>query len=200
MAAENFYGRRHWPATLWAGVGLIAVFEFLLWVDVAQRTSQAPQDLQGPLVATARWVAVNMTALCWPAYLLVCDGVLAAMARRRGQRCISCIRARPNRFVVACLTSILIWCFFDWVNFAFLRAWRYQGLPEHAWQRYPGYFVAFAAIAPGMFLAAQFYQHLGLQRLARGGCALGVCFRARFSSWARRCSCIRFMSASRSAV
>lgn len=157
------------PATFYLGVALILAFEFLLWVDVSRRSGRPDAMPLGLVTSLARWVAVNMTALCWPAYLLLCDGVLTALARRRRDSAISSIRARPNRFVLAFLTSIPIWCFFDWVNFAFLRAWRYHGLPPHAWQRYFGYFLAFAAICPGMFLAAQFYQHLGLRRLCTRG-------------------------------
>lgn len=157
------------PATFWLGLALILVFELLLWLDVAHRTQPPHSPLSGLVAPLARWAAVNVTALCWPAYLLLCDGLLTHIARCRGDPAISSVRSRPNRVVLAGLTSVLIWCFFDWVNFAFLQAWRYQGLPPHAWQRYPGYVLAFAAISPGMFLAAQFYQHLGLARLRTTG-------------------------------
>ena len=58
---------------------------------------------------------------------------------------------------------------FDWVNFYFMRAWSYHGLPEQTWSRYVGYFIAFAAINPGMFLAAQWFNQLGLRRLRTTG-------------------------------
>ena len=87
---------------------------------------------------------------------------------------ISPVRARPNRFVVAWVTSIPVWCFFDWVNFRFMHAWVYHGLPESAGQRYVGYFIAFAAISPGMFMAAQGLQYLGLRRVRTRGVWLGM--------------------------
>ncbi|MFW6032402.1 MAG: hypothetical protein ACOCTI_03415, partial [Phycisphaeraceae bacterium] len=103
------------------------------------------------------------------AYLLLFDGLLTWLARHRGERGITAIRARPNRFLVAWLTSIPVWCFFDTVNFYWIDAWRYWGLPAEFWRRAAGYFVAFAAISPGMFLAAQLYQHLGMRRLRTAG-------------------------------
>lgn len=161
------------PWTLWVGLIAIVSLEALLWVDVQARGGAVvpwdalPSGLLRPqtsLERIARWVAVNMTALSWVAYLLLADGLLTLLARRRGDPAISSIRARPNRFVVAWLTSIPVWCFFDWVNFYWMDAWRYHGLPAMFSQRAAGYFIAFAAISPGMFLAAQFYQALGLKR------------------------------------
>ncbi len=157
--------------TLWLGLGLIAACQVLLLLDVNRRGGiviPSPTPLprpNGALEHVARWVAVNMTGLGWIGYLLVFDGLLTRLSRTRRDPTIASIRARPNRFVVAWLTSIPVWCFFDWVNFYFMDAWRYHGLPPQFSQRVVGYFIAFAAISPGMFLAAQLYQRLGLSRL-----------------------------------
>ena len=160
---------------------MILVCQGLLAVDVAGRDGpvSGPQTGQlagpdGPLAHLARLVAVNMTGLCWVGYLLVLDGVLVALARRSGDLVACSTRVRPHRFLVACLTSIPIWCYFDWVNFYFMHAWTYHGLPRHWWQRWPGYFVAFGAIGPGMFLTAQLLQQLGAKRLVRPRCALPI--------------------------
>ena len=165
------------PLTLVVGLTLIAACEALLAVDVHDRgglimghdvmtLSQLPRP-QTPLQRAARLAAVNMTPLCWLGYLLSFDGLLAWLARRRGEPALASLRARPNRFLVAWLTSVPMWCWFDWINFRFMDAWRYFGMPPHFSQRVVGYFIAFAAISPGMFLAAQFYQALGLRRLPR---------------------------------
>ncbi len=164
---------RRWPLTLWIGLGIIFVCEGLLLVDVWRRGGAVvPEPVlpaRGALGCVARWVAVNMTVLCWVAYLLVFDGLLAGLARRRASPDIASIRRRPHRFLAAWLTSVPVWCWFDWVNFHFLDAWQYHGLPPQFWQRVGGYFVAFAAISPGMFLAAQALQGLGLKRLRTQG-------------------------------
>jgi hypothetical protein len=165
------------PFTLVIGLTTILGCEALLFLDVRWRGgavvplpagAELPEP-QGWLGDLARWVAMNMTVLCWVGYLFTFDGLLTWLGRRRGEPGVSSIRARPNRFVVAWLTSVPVWCFFDYVNFAFLDAWRYHGLPGAFGERAVGYFIAFAAISPGMMLAAQWLQQLGLGRLRTSG-------------------------------
>jgi hypothetical protein len=178
------------PLTLLIGLGVILACEVLLGLDVRQRGGTvigpafpSPSALPEPATAigrAARLGAFNMTPLCWAAYLLLLDGALRWQSERLGDASIPAIRRRPNRFVVAWLTSIPVWCYFDWLNFTRMHAWAYFGLPPQFAARVVGYFLAFAAIVPGMFLAAQFYQHLGLRRLrladksAAGRVAAGV--------------------------
>jgi len=159
------------PWTLIAGLLLVAVCELLLFVDVHGRGGAIIG--RDAIEQVARFVAIHMTPLCWVGYLLVADGLLTLLARRRGEAAISSILARPNRFIVAWLTSVSVWCYFDWANFAFLDAWRYHGLPANVVDRWLGYVLAFAAISPAMFLAAQLYQHLGLKRLRTRGLRIG---------------------------
>ncbi|MEX0653970.1 MAG: hypothetical protein WD534_00140 [Phycisphaeraceae bacterium] len=167
------------PWTLWIGLALWGVAHALLWVDVMQRGGvlmpydvvtfdELPEPV-GRIEQAGRWMAVNVTPVCWLAYLLVADGALTWLARRRAQPQLSSIRSRPNRFAIAWLTSIPVWCFFDWINFYWMDAWRYHGLPDVFTQRLLGYFLAFAAISPGMFMAAQFWQQMGLRRLRLAG-------------------------------
>ena len=161
--------------TLWIGAAMVLVCELLLAVDVLGRGGvvighggQTAAMLPRPttlLGETARWAARNMTVLCWIGDLFFFEGLLTGWARRRGEAQWAAIRVRPNRFVLIYLTSVPVWCFFDWVNFYFLDAWRYHGLPADVLQRMTGYFLAFAAISPGMFLAAQVYQMAGVRRL-----------------------------------
>jgi hypothetical protein len=163
--------RRRWPAaTLWLGLIIIGLCEVLLYIDVQRRggvvvpSDQPIPDPVGTLGLTARYVAVNVTVFCWVGYLFLLDGILTTLARRRNDPAISSLRARPNRFVVAWLTSIPVWCFFDGLNFYLLDAWRYHGLSPLMADRVLGYFIAFAAITPGMLLTAQWCQHLGMAR------------------------------------
>lgn len=156
--------RRAW--TLWVGLAVIAACEALLFIDVQRRGGLVvgrdvfASDLPRPtetLGWVARWFAVNMTALAWVGYLLAVDGLLALLSRWRNRPEIASIPARPNRFIVAWLTSIPVWCVFDAINFYWMDAWRYHGLPPLFGQRVLGYFIAFAAITPGMLLAGQAY-------------------------------------------
>jgi hypothetical protein len=167
------------PITLALGLGLIVACAVLVGVDIRQRGGVVidpafpdPLRLARPTTVVgiaARWAAFNDTPLVWVGYLLLLDGVLVWQERRLGAVGIATLRHRPNRFIVAWLTSIPVWCYFDWLNFTRMHAWTYYGLPAHFSERVAGYFLAFAAITPGMFLAAQFYQSLGLRRLRVSG-------------------------------
>lgn len=188
IALLTFLGRFTLP------IGLLLIFVpmgLLFFVDAPDRgwavlsvhtpLSSMPQP-QTPLQFAGRWAAVNMTGICWVGYLLVFDGILQRVRKRpvpsevgrdeghdfnRGPRTRtegSPLRERPNRFLVAWLTSIPVWCFFDWVNFYYMHAWDYLGLPPEFYNRLAGYFVAFAAISPGMFLAAELYQRMGVRK------------------------------------
>jgi hypothetical protein len=183
----------------WLGLALIGVSEAFLWLDASWRggvivsrdlPASALPEAQGILGVIARWFAINVTALCWLGYLGVFDGLLqrfrkpasqASLGQTRGEG--SPIRARPNRFIVAWLTSIPVWCLFDTINFYGLDAWRYHGLPEPFASRILGYFIAFAAISPGMFLAGELWQRLGLRYLVLSNEKQGSPPRAERLAW-----------------
>ena len=82
------------------GLSLVAICEILLAVDVRRRGGIVigpafpdPGQLAQPVGAwayLARWMAFNMTALCWVAYLLIFDGLLewwGAQVRNLKRRC-----------------------------------------------------------------------------------------------------------------
>ena len=157
---------RNLPGTLIAGLGLIALCEAMVFADFFWRgriiVPEAPlPDPVGLLQEIARFVARHMAPLVWCGYLLAVEGLLQRQATKRGEAG-SCVRLRPWLFVAAYLTSVPVWCYWDWINFYLMDAWRYFGLAENLTERYAGYFLAFAAISPAMFLAAQLFQRWGL--------------------------------------
>ncbi len=164
---------RHLPISLVLGLGTILVAEALLFVDVSARSWAVLPNGElvpprGQLHSLGRWVAVNMTPICWVGWLVTLDGLLALHGRRGGGSLGvigSPVRVRPRRFVLCFLAGIPLWLTFDWINFAFIGAWEYHGLPDDLMHRYLGYFFAFGAISPAMFLTAELYQRLGLRRV-----------------------------------
>lgn len=151
--------RPHLPLTFWLGLAAIGLAEMLLVVDVVQRNSAAgPAPPTDVLQSIGRAVGLHMTPLCWTAYLLVCDGLSGALTG-------SPVRLRPRRFAFCFLASVPIWLWFDWINFFFIHAWAYHGLPSDLVHRYLMYFIAFGAICPAMFLTAELCQQAGLHRL-----------------------------------
>ena len=165
-AAERNGGAREFPATVFLGVAIIAVAEVLLALDVAFRGGavmpyEAVPPPDGVLSSIARGAAVFLTPLCWSGLLFLLDGLL----HRDAPRGASPVRDRPWRFAAIYLLSIPVWLIFDWVNFQYIDAWRYHGLPEDLLVRYAGYFLAFGAICPGMFLIADLVQRTRVARL-----------------------------------
>lgn len=158
------------PKTILVGASIILISEALLVLDVMFRGGGVvPYE---PIVAPegfwptiARAVAIFLTPLCWTGLLFLLDGILHRPNRREGAAWHSPIRSRPWRFAAIYLLSIPVWLVFDWVNFWFIDAWRYHGLPEDFFIRYAGYFLAFGAICPGMFLVADIVQRKGLAHL-----------------------------------
>jgi hypothetical protein len=164
---------RRLPRTFWIGLILLIAVELLLIVDLhltgrgAVRSAEqlAPILQNRPDTALgwiARLVAVNLTPLCWAAYLLILEGLLIRLAGR------SPVRQRPHHFATLCLASISIWCLFDLINFFVgVDAWRYIGIPPRFHQRILGYLVAFATIVPGMLMTTQALLCLGAFNWAR---------------------------------
>jgi hypothetical protein len=158
------------PKTFLIGVGVIAALEILLLSDVlgsprpAVETDQQILALPEPPTTyhrLARWVAINMTALAWPAYILLLDGVLVM------QTGTSPIRRRSHHFALLCLASIVIWCIFDAINFYLINAWSYIGIPRRMSDRLWAYVLAFGAVVPGMLLSGQVLMNAGAFDWAR---------------------------------
>lgn len=166
--ARRRIAARKLPSTLWAGLLYVIACEILLFSDVraSQRwalhsdeaietfeRSHKPTTIHGQV---SRFVAVNMTPLVWPGYVLFLEGVLQL------QSGASPARRRPNHFALLCLGSIMIWCVFDWVNFYYIGAWKYIGMPiDNPLHRYWGYIFAFGAVVPGMLMSGQAFMGLG---------------------------------------
>ena len=165
---EGSRARRRVPVTLWAGLACVLACELLLFSDVWLSGRGALHDNASIIRLTterrprtryaqlARFVAVNMTPLVWPGYVLFLEGVLTL------QTGSSPVRRRPHHFALLCLASITIWSVFDWINFYYIGSWEYVGMPiESRWRRYWGYALAFGAVVPGMLMSGQVFMNLG---------------------------------------
>lgn len=184
MTATNERRRRYdgfLSITLVVGLATIVICEVFLSVDVLARAGaivpyQEIGTPEGPLQVIARWVAVNLTPICWVCILFVLDGLLDRLSQRNVARWTaggSPLRERPKRFLLCFLASIPFWLFFDWINFSYLGAWEYHGLPENFVHRYVGYIFAFGTISPAMFLFGELYLRLGLREVSGPRLQLG---------------------------
>ena len=155
---ETMRRRRPW-VLLAVGVVLLAVLQ-------GRDVHVAGMTRGGAVERVAMVVRANITPFAWCAYLVFLSGLLAWMDGR------SYLGRFRNRLVMCWLWSVPAWCYFDWMNFYFmrdvrtgLRAWEYVNLPEVFTDRLVGYLFAFGAIAPGMFMTAEVLQRVGLWRL-----------------------------------
>ena len=172
-AAQRNGNPRGLPVTFFLGAAIILLSETLLFLDVMFRGGGVVpyEPIDSPVgfwPSIARTVAIFFTPLCWTGLLFLLDGLLHR--RSNGvegteESRYSPIRVRPWRFASTYFLSVPVWLVFDWVNFWFIDAWRYHGLPEDFFILYAGYLLAFGAICPGMFLIADIVQRKGMARL-----------------------------------
>ncbi|HVT79748.1 MAG TPA: hypothetical protein VHM90_03750 [Phycisphaerae bacterium] len=153
--------RRRFPVLFAVGLALLIFLQAAHFGNVLGLTQQTP------MAFAAAVIRANITPLAWCAYLVFLVGYLAWRDGR------SWLWRHCNRFAMCWLWSVPAWCYFDWMNFYFmrdpatgLRAWEYHNLPPRFEDRLAGYLVAFGAIAPGMFLTAEVLQRLGLNRIS----------------------------------
>src|SRR4051812_30643834 len=123
MAAELQQGmsaRRRVPWLLGMGILLLIGLQGAHFANVIGWT-------RGTWAEGASWVVrANITPLAWGGYLIFLLGVLGLWDGR------SWLGRYRNRFFICWLWSVPAWCYFDWMNFYFmrdratgLRAWEY---------------------------------------------------------------------------
>jgi hypothetical protein len=154
-------GRRPIPVLFILGILSLIALQAAHFASVLGLTPGTPID------HAAEIIRANITPFAWCAYLMLLLGFLALRDGR------SWLWRHFNRFAMCWLWSIPAWCYFDWMNFYFMRdpatgkrAWEYVNLPPLFQSRLAGYLVAFGAIAPGMFLTAEVLQRMGFREIA----------------------------------
>ncbi len=163
---------RRWPRTILIGLLFVIAAEALLFTDVhlshrgavrnATQLAELAPPAEGWLAHIARDVATNMTPIAWFGFLFMLEGILCL------QRGRSPIRQRPHHFAMMFIASVVIWCVFDWVNFYFIHAWTYFGIPPLVQDKLPEYFIAFGTIVPGMLMTGQVLLNSRMFDWARG--------------------------------
>jgi len=118
------------PAYGWAGLASMVFFEVLLFAT------------------HSRLLGWFFTPIQWTGLILFLD---ALQRKRHGTSLVS---DHFGEFLLLCVISVGSWLVFEGYN-VLLKNWRYVGLPDNPWIRFPGYAWAFATISPGMFLIYQ---------------------------------------------
>ena len=158
--SDNRYRSRKPAGNVLLGCGLtiMGILELTLILSVQH-------ILSGPYAEFGNFIRINFTPLIWSGFLAFLLGALSRWDN------VSWFKTYRFRLAILWLWSVPAWCFFDWINFYFmvdpvtgLHAWNYQGIPANYWDRYAGYLLAFAAIAPAMLLTAEFWMRFGLKK------------------------------------
>jgi hypothetical protein len=99
-------------------------------------------------------------SLSWWTYILLIAGINHLKNRN------SLLFDSPREFLWLFFYSTLVWLFFEIYNFR-LNNWHYLGVPAEAFIRWPGYFIAFGTVLPGLFETHTFLRNLGVIRYLR---------------------------------
>jgi hypothetical protein len=99
----------------------------------------------GGSLAEVQWVRIWFYQIAWWSYILVADAVVQAKAGN------SLLVNRRGTFWVLCLASAFFWFGWEMLNLR-LHNWYYQGIPREIWMRWPGAFIAYATVLPGIFV------------------------------------------------
>jgi hypothetical protein len=100
-------------------------------------------------------------SFAWWTYILAISGVNHLKARN------SLILDDPKEALRVFLFSTPWWLLFEIYNFR-IHNWSYMGVPIEKYIRWPGYFVAFGTVLPGVFETRTLLANLGLPRRLRG--------------------------------
>ena len=99
-------------------------------------------------------------SLAWWSYIFLVD---QAVYQLKGN---SLWVSRRREFLLLIPTSVVTWMIFDGLN-VYLQNWHYVGIVEEEWLRWPGYFIAYATVLPGLFETTELLDALGLFRRNR---------------------------------
>jgi len=90
-------------------------------------------------------------SFAWWSLILILD----SLNFRRTKR--SPLSDSPRDFLFAAFISVFVWLIFELFNLR-LKNWSYHGLPHSVWERWLGFFIAFATVIPAMREIALFIQ------------------------------------------
>jgi hypothetical protein len=142
------------------------------------------------LVAGSAFMRTWFYLFAWWPFILIVD----SLNFRRGG---ASLFTRPDRDILFMVfVSVSVWLIFELFNLR-LQNWSYHELPDSLWQRWLGYFTAFASVVPALVVLAEFFrQRPTLQKLPfprikpsppllRLGTLLGVMLLALTLLWPR---------------
>ena len=118
----------------------------------------------GAFILTLRRVepiSTDFYSLAWWTYIFFLAGINHLRARN------SLLLDKPREAVWVFLYSTPVWLLFELYNLR-LGNWAYTGVPIEMYLRWPGYFIAYGTVLPGLFETETLLRNLGVFRKLRG--------------------------------
>lgn len=94
-------------------------------------------------------------SLAWWPYIFIVDQAVYQLQGR------SLWVNRRREFFFLIPLSVFFWMIFEGVN-VYLQNWRYVSITPETWLRWPGYFIAYSTVLPGIFETTELLLALGL--------------------------------------
>ena len=92
-------------------------------------------------------------SLAWWAYIMVADQIVWHLTGN------SLWVDRRREFLLLIPMSVFFWMLFEGVNY-YLQNWHYVGVIDDPWLRWPGYFIAYGTVLPGLFETMELFDAL----------------------------------------
>lgn len=105
-------------------------------------------------------IRTEFYSLAWWTYIFF----LAGVNHLRGRNSLMLDHPREGAWVF--FYSALVWFFFEIYNFR-TENWAYVGIPIETYLRWPGYFIAYGTVLPGILETETLFRNLGVIRRLR---------------------------------
>jgi len=112
------------------------------------------------MLAGIRPFTVWFYSLAWWSYIMIAD---QAVYHLKGS---SLWVNRRREFLALLPISAAFWFIFEGLN-VYLKNWHYVMAPKEVWIRWPGYFIAYATVLPGLFETMDLVDGLGFFKRAK---------------------------------
>jgi hypothetical protein len=104
------------------------------------------------LVMDSAFMRIWFYMFAWWPFILILDSI---NYRRHG---VSPLFRSVHTFFFMLFVSVGVWLIFELLNLR-LQNWSYHGLPDETWQRWSGYFLAFASVIPALAELSELLQY-----------------------------------------
>ena len=105
------------------------------------------------LILNVSFIKTWFYSFAWWSFILILDSINFRMTRS------SLLSESFKIFIFTAFISVFVWLIFELFNLR-VKNWTYHGLPSNIFERWSGYFIAFATVVPAMLEISIFFRGL----------------------------------------